>query len=233
VLRKGSLALALLLGGRALVHAEEPGGPASAAELVDEGKRLGKAGQLEPALSKFKQASGLSPSAEHDCLVSLAYRRLDRWAQAQLWLDRARARGEETPPRWCTDGLRREIEAQVRNGAFAPVDVGVTPAGATVAISAFAPDETFTAPRTVWVPLGVHELGATLAGHRPERLSLKLQTTNPYPVRIVLEREPGAPAPAAPIVAAPAAREPAAAVREVERAGGHRPGGAGLGPAPP
>lgn len=191
----------------ALVICATRAGAETPAGLVEEGKRLGKAGQLEAALGRFKQASALAPSAEHDCLVALAYRRMDVLPQAHLWLERARARGGEQPP-WCVEGLRREVDAALRQGAYAPVDVSVAPAGATIAVSAFAPDEAFQSPHTIWLPLAVHELVASHPGHRTERVTLKIQTPNVYPVRVVLEREGPPAAPQLAVVPPPAPRAP-------------------------
>jgi len=205
VSRKTALALAVLCGTPEVASAQ----PVDAGSLVEEGKRLAKAGQLAEALDRFQRARRTAPSADNDCLLALAYRRLDRLAEAFRFIDEA-ARDGGTPPRWCGDDLRREVEGALRAGTFAPVELGVSPAGALVTVSAFAdedPVKVGPAPRTLWVPLGVWELTASADGHRAERVTLKVQTTAPQPVRIALERQ-GVPE-ALPALRPPPAAEPA------------------------
>ncbi len=206
VSRKTALAVAVLCGTPEAAWSQ----PADAGPLVEEGKRLAKAGQLAEALDRFQRARRAAPSADHDCLLALAYRRLDRFGEAYRFIDEA-ARDGGTPPRWCGDDLRREVEGALRAGTFAPVELGISPAGALVTVSAFAdedPVKVGPGPRTLWVPLGVWELTASADGHRAERVTLKVQTTAPQPVRIALEREGAAPA-ALPALRPPPAVDPA------------------------
>lgn len=201
VSRKTALAVAVLCGTPQAAWSQ----PADASALVEEGKRLAKAGQLADALDRFQRARRAAPGAEHDCLLALAYRRLDRLAEAHRFIDDA-SRDGGAPPRWCAEDLRREVEGALRGGTFAPVELGVSPSGALVSVSAFADEDPIkvgATPRTIWVPLGVWELTASADGHRAERLTLKVQTTAPQPVRIALERATRAPAAVAALRPAP------------------------------
>ncbi len=187
VSRKTALAVAVLCGTPQAAWSQ----PADAPALVEEGKRLAKAGQLTEALDRFQRARRAAPSADHDCLLALAYRRLDRLAAAYRFIDDA-SRDGGAPPRWCADDLRHEVEGALHAGMFAPVELGVSPSGALVTVSAFAdedPVKVGATPRTLWMPLGVWELTVSADGHRAERVTLKVQTTAPQPVRIALERQ--------------------------------------------
>ena len=61
-------------------------------ELVEEGNRLGAAGTLDDAITRFKEADLLVPRAIHACNLGLAYSRQLKWVDAHFYLRVCRRR---------------------------------------------------------------------------------------------------------------------------------------------
>lgn len=143
-------------------------GKKKADALLAEAAKLGQAGDLKGAIVKFKAADAVFPRALVACNIGLAYSRMKQWAQAQLFLGSCRERWnkDETRglPGW-VDTMSRDALAKLKAGGFVAVRFATTPEGATVSVSAFPSDETFTTPRVVWLPAGAHQVKATLAGY--------------------------------------------------------------------
>lgn len=159
--------LLTITGSVPAAHAQSKQKQADA--LAVQAAKLGRAGKLAEAIARFKAAEALYPQAAYVCNIALAYVRLKRWAQAHLFLSSCRARwirDESRPlPTW-VDRRSRQALAKLQAGAFAAIRFSSTPAGATVSVSAFLPDETFTTPRVVWLPTGRHTVTATKAGFK-------------------------------------------------------------------
>ena len=157
----GLCALALLAG-------TAQAGPEDAARLRAEGETFAKQRRYQDAIRAFKQADAEEPRGDHDCFIALAYRRLERWAQAEMFLARCRSRLRtgEAPPTW-VPSLTTEIADGLTRTGHARVLVGVEPAEAAaqaqIAVSAFAADERF-APGAIYLPAGKHLLEVSAAG---------------------------------------------------------------------
>src|SRR5262245_24732927 len=65
---------------------------ARADELTQEGNDLGRQGQLDAAIAKFKQAYQLFPRALYACNLGLAYVRKQDWPRAHYFLSLCRSR---------------------------------------------------------------------------------------------------------------------------------------------
>jgi len=143
-------------------------GPEEAARLRADGEAFARQHRYQDAIRAFKQASGEEPRATDDCFVALAYRRLERWAQAEMFLSRCRARLQpgEAEPTWTTT-LATEIADGLTRTGHSRVVIGVEPAEAATAaritVSAFAPDEQ-VAPGAIFLPPGKHLLEVSAAG---------------------------------------------------------------------
>jgi hypothetical protein len=135
----------------------------AAVTLQQQGDQLAKDGKFAAAIEKFKAADAQQPSAADACLISLAYTRLQQWAEGELWLStcQGRANPNEAMPEWLPV-LQRDIATGLADADVAAVTITVTPADthAVVRVSSFAADETFT-PRTVYLGRGHHEIVAT------------------------------------------------------------------------
>jgi Flp pilus assembly protein TadD len=77
-------ALVIVLMLTATVRADAPGDAA-----ILDGTKLAEQGHYEEAIVRFKAARTAAPGRpDPDCLIALAYRRLERWSQARLFLGR-------------------------------------------------------------------------------------------------------------------------------------------------
>jgi hypothetical protein len=178
--------------------------PARADELAD-GEALAKAGRFEEAIAHFKALDARGARAIHACYVALAYRRLERWGQAELWADRCRerARPGDAEPSWA-GRMRADIDAGMARRRGARVSFTTEPAAATLAVSAFAPDERF-APRAVFLPFGEHRVIAEAEGRQRRVEVVTVASAEPMAVHIVLPEPapPEEPKPAPATVAPP------------------------------
>lgn len=152
----------------ALLAGTAQAGPEEAARLRAEGESFARQRRYEEAVRAFKQADAEEPRGDHDCFIALAYRRLERWAQAEMFLSRCRSRlkSGEAPPTW-VPSLTTEIADGLTRTGHARVLIGVEPAEAAaqaqIAVSAFAADER-TAPGAIYLPAGKHLLEVSATG---------------------------------------------------------------------
>jgi hypothetical protein len=166
-----------------VAHADE------VADLVATGEVFAKQGEWTQAISAFKQADAQQPRAKHACLIGLAYTRRELWPQAEIFFARCRARitADDPAPDWLADAERTLTEKLTTSGAAA-VAIAVIPesALAQVAISAFAPDETFS-PRTIHLAPGTYTITVTAPGHRTETRPIVIDgTAREVPVTMTL-----------------------------------------------
>ncbi|MBI4508254.1 MAG: hypothetical protein HY698_01375 [Deltaproteobacteria bacterium] len=152
--------------------------------LVKEAQSLAKRGDLQAAIARFKEASRVRPSAETFCYISLAYRRLERWPQAQLFLERSRKEVGSFPA-WCGRDLAVEIEEALKE--HSPVDIHSDPAGATVRVGLLAPDETFPTPGRLWLPRGSHEIALSHPDRPTKAVQITVDPPRPLAMNVVLE----------------------------------------------
>src|SRR5437870_5340521 len=165
-MRWGVVAVVVGLVAGGVARAADPPEKVAADQLVRDGQTLGEANQYVEALAKFKEAARLYPRAVDDCNIGAAYAELAQWPQAQLFLDRCRSRASSPAQREFADRRLAETTTALGADAYAPVEVVVEPAGAAVTVSSFAPDESFTPPRVVWLAHGKHQLAIERDGYQ-------------------------------------------------------------------
>ena len=198
--------------------------------LVAEGEALAHGGRYTEAIARFHAADAALPRAAHDCLIALARRHRQEWAQAELHVarchERAAASADDPVPAW-GEALRAEIAGELEKRNFARLTVEVTPEAARdhaeVQVSTLGDLERF-APRTVFVPVAVPVVVTVVApGYQPARRSLTVEARPGRVERFDLlpGEAPDAPAPAEP---------PAPADSVVERRPAPVPAGAGARP---
>jgi tetratricopeptide (TPR) repeat protein len=155
-------------------------GPEEAARLRAEGEAFAKQRRYEDAIRSFKQADAEEARGEYDCFIALAYRRLERWAQAEMFLTRCRSRLKpgETEPTW-TATLTTEITEGLTRTGHARVVIGIEPAEAAalaqIAVSAFAPDERVAAG-AIYLPAGKHLLEVKAQGYQDTTQTVEVES---------------------------------------------------------
>jgi len=195
-----AIAIAVVLATTAS-HAD----PRAADRAADEADALGKAKNYLGAAAKFREAYAEDPRPELICNVGVAYYKAQELPRAQLFLGRCLERGSALPGAFI-DVVRAtlaKLETALKAGSYTPVDVVVEPRFATVAIEAFAADETFDGGRTVWLASGKHRVTVRAEGYRAQTVELDAAGHAIVPLRVTLVREPGAVAPDRPIEPAP------------------------------
>lgn len=101
-------------------------------------------------------------------------------ARVHLLLDLCLTTGDPGTRRAEAEAARDRALATLRAGGHAPVDLVVTPSTALVTIAALG-DVQLTTPRTVWLPLGTHEVRATADGYQGGSLTVSITTRDPGP----------------------------------------------------
>ena len=161
--------------------------PTAAAEQA-RGEDLARRGRWSEAIEAFKSADRVEPTAEHACLIALAYARRELWPQAEVFFATCLARagaGDRVPP-WLAEA-RDQLDERLAAANVALVDIAVTPAtaAAQLAMSSFAPDETFT-PRKLHLAFGHHVIVARAPGYADGRVELDITDKTPRHVAIEL-----------------------------------------------
>lgn len=176
-------------------------GPDEATRLRAEGEAFARQRRYEDAIAAFKKADGEEPRADHDCFIALAYRRLERWAQAEMFLTRCRSRLQagQSEPSW-TGTLATEIADGLKRTGHARVVIGIEPpaaaAVAQISVSAFAPDERVP-PGAVYLPAGKHlvEVAATGFAAASQTVVVEAGRETAVVVKLAPPAEPAASAP--------------------------------------
>jgi hypothetical protein len=169
-------ALAIVLMWTATVRAD----PSADAE-IQLGTELAGKGQFKEAIERFKEARKVAPDhAEPDCLIALAYRRLEHRAQARLFLGRCMKSAWR--PAWL-DQLVADLDNATTH--LTEVTFAVTPPTARIELASFAPDETF-APQPTFLEYGQQLVTVSAPGFASERRAIDVPSGGPYEVRIEL-----------------------------------------------
>ena len=161
---------------------------ASADELRSTGEQLARDGRLSEAIDSFKAANKLQDRATNYCLIGLAYTRLERWPQAEVFVDecRRRASSDDPLPEWIPM-LEKQLAERLANVNVAEVALEVEPTGVDVklAISSFAPDELFQ-PRKIHLPPGRHVVIASARGYADAQRTIEVTDRTAQRVTITM-----------------------------------------------
>jgi hypothetical protein len=191
-----TLAIVLLLT-TTTVYADAPGDAA-----IQAGTELAGQGRFKEAVVQFKAARAAAPDrAEPDCLIALAYRRLERWGQARLFLGRCMDFASRPGwPAW-VEQLTTDINNGIAHGGLTQVTFAVTLATAQIELASFASDERFPL-QPIFLEPGKQLVTVTAPGFTPEKLTIDVPAAGPYEVKAQLrpdtEQQPRQPSPALP-----------------------------------
>ncbi|HSS02932.1 MAG TPA: hypothetical protein VLM79_37980 [Kofleriaceae bacterium] len=173
-------------GAARAAHAD----PATAKRLAGEADGLARAKDYLGAAAKFREAYAADPRPDLICNVGVAYHKAQELPRAQLYLSRCLERGSALEGSFI-DVVRAtmsRLEASLKAGKFTPVDVVVEPRFASVAVDAFAADETFEGGRTVWLGFGTYHVTVRADGYTPKTVEVVAKERAVLPLRIALER---------------------------------------------
>lgn len=153
--------LTLCLGAR-LAAAD----PEEARERAAQADTAAAAGDNDRALALYKQALALHDAPRYRCNVGIAYYKVKDWPRAHLFLAMCLAHTAELEAAAVSQMGRAYAfaERQLAAGAYGQVAVH-TSVPAVVTVSAFADDESFPSPRTIWLPHGEHSIVARAGGY--------------------------------------------------------------------
>ncbi len=175
--------MAIALAVPLVAHAD------SAAELEAKGEEFAKAGRYSDAIDAFKAADRLEPRASHVCLIALAYTRRELWPQAEIFLDKCHSRADANDPlpEW-VPLADRQLAERLASANVAAVTIAVDPdVPAALAVSSFAPDETF-APRTIHLAPGRHVISVAAEGYEPAQETVDVVDRSDKRVVIALRK---------------------------------------------
>src|ERR1044071_3461043 len=139
-----------------------------------EADALLRAKDFRGAAAKFREAYAADPRPDFMCNVGVAYHKAQELPRAQLFLSRCLERGSALDGSFI-DVVRAtmsRLEASLKAGKFTPVDVVVDPRFASVAVDAFAADETFEGGRTVWLGFGTYHVTVRADGYAPKTIEV-------------------------------------------------------------
>ena len=182
------LLVVLTLASSALAETSEE----KAAALVAEGEALGKAGQYDEALVRFREAESLHPRAAHDCYIAIALMRQKRLTYARWSLSRCKSRAATFPPvPWYEDALEELARAMPDHGLLTVTVVsgGEPLADARVEVSSFG-DLDIRPADTIWVPPGSYEVTVThpVHGHHTRTVAVTARGETPVVFDLRVDR---------------------------------------------
>jgi len=170
--------------------APAPAGPPDPVTLADEAKALAAAGKFVEAAAKYREANALEPRPDLLCNIGVAFHKARDLPRAHLYLGQCLVTASSLGAAFLDDvrNVLAAVEARLREGEFAPVDVRVKPDNARFTVSAFGPDDTIVGSRVVWLPFGTHTIAFSAEAHvaRTEPVAVKDRT--PATVVVTLER---------------------------------------------
>jgi len=143
------------------------------------------AGEYAASIAGFKDAHAAHPdAAEPVCELARAYRQLERWALAEVYIDRCQR--YDVQPDWVAQ-LASEIEDAIAHAQLAPVTFDIAPQvkGTRIAVGGFPADEKF-APLAIHLPPGEATFTISAPGYATQQVNAKLAAGEPFTVRATL-----------------------------------------------
>ncbi len=212
-----TLAVALVaLSGAA--HAQEDA-EARAEVLDSKAAEFAAKNDVRNALKTYSEALSTSESPKRVCNVGAAHYQLNEWAQAHFFLGQCLSFAGHIPAAAVEQYSTAFAYAdqQLRAGGYVRVQISPTPKRVQVriALPTLSQVARFSGPRTVWLPLGKHQLEASAPGHKaltksfsvtakadgaPQSVEVPLSPESAAP-EIVAPQPPTSPEPKAPLVA--------------------------------
>ncbi|MBV8758377.1 MAG: hypothetical protein JO257_13915 [Deltaproteobacteria bacterium] len=195
-------AFLVLIALASVAHADS-----DADALTAQGEQLARDGEYSRAIDAFKQADAKEHSAKHACLIGLAYTRRELWSQAEIWLDRCKARSNASDPLpdWFA-AAQAQLADKLKGVDTAALAIDVSPPDtpALISVSSFPPDETFS-PRTIHLVPGTYVITGSVPGQpvATETVTVKLGADNHVTLTFKQPEKVQPPPPPPPVVVSP------------------------------
>lgn len=180
--------------------------PATADAETKQAEDLAARGDFAGAATHYKLAYTADARPELICNAGVAYYKAKDSTRAHLYLSRCLERGTALDAQFVSAvrNALAAVEALVRAGAYTPVDVVTTPAGATIVVSTLGESDAIVGSRLLWLANGAHTLTVSAEGHVAKSVEIDAQGRERQPVEVTLERAPAeaaviAPAPETPL----------------------------------
>jgi hypothetical protein len=141
---------------------------ARARRAAEDGKTNGDKAQLAASIRLYREAYAADPNPLFHCNMALSYQVQGDLPRAHALFTRCLRRLPAVQPS-AVPVFRpalEDVERQLPEHHVA-VDVVTTPEGASLSLELLAGDEAPNAPTVVWLPVGAHEITASLAGYLP------------------------------------------------------------------
>jgi hypothetical protein len=181
------LVVAALVGGSSPALAD----PAAAQRLVGEAELAARANDFATAAAKYRAAAAEDPRTEYVCNAGVAYWKQKDLPRAHLFLARCIVGAGSLDAEFARQvrTVLGTVEDRLRAGEYAPLEIAVSPAGATIELDGDAVID----PRLLWLAFGAHTVTVRAAGRVDHTETLTITARDRRELRVDL----AAPAPVA------------------------------------
>lgn len=170
---------------------------AAAERATAEAEALAGKGDYAGAAAKFHAAYVAEPNPDLICDVGVAYQKANDLPRAQMFLTECLLHGPTRRAEF-VEAVRANvatIEASLRAGSYTPFDITLEPAGATITISDYPPEESIVGARIVWLPYGAHTITAQAEGYVEQTVDATARGHDAVPLHVKLARPDKTPPP--------------------------------------
>jgi hypothetical protein len=182
----------VVAGVIAIVPAIASADPTEAARISAEAEKLAAAGSFLDAAARFRQAYAADPRPDLLCNVGIAFHKGKDLPRAHLYLGQCLQRAGSLDAEIAAQvrAVVASIEAQLRAGEFAPVDIAVSPDTASFTVSAFGDGDRVIGTQLVWLPIGNHTLTVRADGYIARSETIAIPDRDPLQVDVDLVPAP-------------------------------------------
>jgi hypothetical protein len=186
------LTAVLAIGAMATSAAADDDDVSEAEALALEATAIGNQGDFAGAIPLLQQAIAIDDLPRYRCPLAVAHYKLEHWPQAHLLFGICLEHSGQIDTKTLQDipAVYAYAEKKLGAGEYGSVHLSVTPATATITVSAFDERESFTVPRTVWLPVGGHEATISAPGYDTKVIQLEIARGQNELEPIALERSP-------------------------------------------
>lgn len=160
------------------------------ADPTQEAQDRAAKGDFVGAAQKYREAFAASPKPELLCNVGVAYYKAKDLPRADWYLSNCLEIGTTLDTAFL-DNVKKVlvvVEDKLQSGDFAPINLLVQPATATISIDGNVYDEPVPASKKVWLPYGTYRLRIHAEGYIDLVVPFDLKNRNMFALSIVLKK---------------------------------------------